>query len=317
MLFITNRVLKQSHRFRANRAVSFDLDNNEASQALFFCRRNDEENYSEIGGTVFLQELMDSTAEQLLIYIHGFNNLPERDIFPQAEKLQQLCDAKETNLIHVVPIIWPCDNDRGIVQDYFDDQLAADASGVAYARLLEKLRAWQQKNAEAGRPCIKRLNVLAHSMGNRVLRETMSVWSQKFLRNEPPLLFRNAFMAAADVVNETLEHEQDGRLISIASKNTVVYFASDDLALRSSKAANLRHGVASRRLGHSGPEDLSKVARNVFAVDCDSFNTKFDDPVGHTYFLDDDQGNSSKLFEHMFNCMSSGIVKPNEKLTVL
>ncbi len=314
MLFITNRMLKQSHRSRRNRKVTFDLDNNEASQSVFFCRRDGPDDYTEIGGTAFLEDLRGAGAEQLLIYIHGFNNLPEPDTFPRAARLQQLFDASQANLVQVVPIIWPTDNDRGILHDYFDDQMAADASGIAYARVLEMLRAWQQENMESEKPCLKRLNVLAHSMGARVLREGLHVWCRKFLRNDPPMLFRNVLMPASDVVNETLEDGQDGRLISIASKNTVVYFASDDLALRASKAANLRNGVASRRLGHSGPEDMSKVARNVFSVDCDSLNTKYDFPTGHTYFLTDDAGNPGRVFEHMFQCVSTGIVDPPEKL---
>ena len=195
--------------------------------------------------------------------------------------------------------------------------MSADASGIAYARVLEMLRAWQQENMESEKPCLKRLNVLAHSMGARVLREGLHVWCRKFLRNDPPMLFRNVLMPASDVVNETLEDGQDGRLISIASKNTVVYFASDDLALRASKAANLRNGVASRRLGHSGPEDVSKVSRNVFSVDCDSLNTKYDFPTGHTYFLTDDAGNPGRVFEHMFQCVSTGIVDPPGKLIAL
>ena len=84
MLFITNRMLNQSHRFRRNRKVSFDLDNNEASQSVFFCRRNGPDDYAEIGGMAFLKELRDNAAKQLLIYIHGFNNLPEPDTFPRS-----------------------------------------------------------------------------------------------------------------------------------------------------------------------------------------------------------------------------------------
>jgi hypothetical protein len=38
----------------------------------------------------------------------------------------------------VIPLIWPSDNDFGIVQDYFDDQKAADASDMAFMRLFEK-----------------------------------------------------------------------------------------------------------------------------------------------------------------------------------
>ena len=49
----------------------------------------------------------------MLLYIHGFDNLPERDVFERAGTLQSLCDATvEPGLVQVVPMIRPCDDDR-------------------------------------------------------------------------------------------------------------------------------------------------------------------------------------------------------------
>ncbi len=325
MLFITNRALRQSSRSRANRSVDFDLDNNVAQQSLFFCRREGEGQYTEILSKPFLAALRESDAEQILIYIHGYSNLPEPHIFPRALALQQLFDTHQRGMALVVPIIWPCDNDASIVGDYYDDQIAADASGFAFARALEKFRAWQeeQREKEEG-TCIKRINILAHSMGNRVLRETMRIWTGELLRDFPPLLFRNTFMLAADVVNESLHRHGDGETIAQASRNVVVYFASDDLALRASKVANVANRVASRRLGHTGPEDMSRVPANVHAVDCDDLNTKYDSPTGHSYFLYDEDGEkggkAGKVLSHIAGCVETGRVPPGHdgsRLTIL
>ncbi len=79
-------------------------------------------------------------------------------------------------------------------------------------------------------------------------------------------------MAAADVVNETLEPGQEGQHISPAARNVVVYYAADDLAMRASKIGNIANQIASRRLGHTGPENMDKVENNVYALDCDDFN---------------------------------------------
>ena len=82
----------------------------------------------------------------------------------------------------------------------------------------------------------------------------ISVGRSKYdLARGGPLIFKNTFMVAADVVNETLQKSEAGELICHASRNVIVYHASDDLALRASKAANLKNKVASRRLGHTGP----------------------------------------------------------------
>lgn len=318
MLFITNRALRQSRRSRRGRTITFHLDDNESQQSVFYCRRHGPDRYTELTSGPFLDELRRCEAEQLLLFIHGFSNLPESGIFPRARALQALFDGRQENLVEVVPLIWPCDNDRGILQDYWDDQQAADASAFAFARILERFMEWRDAREAAGDvPCLKRINVLAHSMGNRVLRETLRVWTKYHLRQEPPLLFRNSFLVAADVVNESLEKGGSGAHVANASRNVVAYYASDDLALRASKISNLKNRVASRRLGHTGPEDPSRVASNVYAVDCGEVNTKYDPPKGHSYFTYDEGahgalymegGRPGLVFDHIYECVRGGRV---------
>nr|MBV6628842.1 alpha/beta hydrolase [Oceanococcus sp. HetDA_MAG_MS8] len=266
-----------------------------------------QDEYSELGSEAWLSALKNSAYAQVLFFIHGFSNLPESSIFPRALALQQLCDAVAPETVQVIPVIWPCDDDPGIVKDYWDDQKSADMSGFSFARALEFFMRWRNAQPE-DQPCTKRINVLAHSMGNRVLRQTLACWNRYDLANGVPLLFRNTFLMAADIVNESLEENQDGRLISQASRNVVVYFASDDLALRASKVSNLKNKVASRRLGHTGPESLAKTPSNVFAVDCDNFNTRYDPPKGHSYFIENEAGAPGVVFEHMLQAMQSGRV---------
>lgn len=138
-------------------------------------------------------------------------------------------------------------------------------SAFSFARVLQRFLDWREGDQFESdpTPCLKRINVLAHSMGNRTLR----LWRKYYLQGGVPLLFRNTFLIAADIVNESLEEGHAGEAIPHASRNVTVYFASDDLALRASKASNLRNRITSRRLGHSGPEDMAKVGRNVFAED--------------------------------------------------
>ena len=179
-----------------------------------------------------------------------------------------------------MPLIWPCDNSFGKVKDYFDDQKSADASGTAYMRLLQKFLAWRDENSTLENPCLKRVNILSYSMGNRVLRSALNLSVKYYPQNSVALLFRNVFMAAADVVNESLEPGNEGDMIPPMSRNVVVYYAADDLALRASKVANVNVSSAagSRRLGHTGPEKMDKVPRNVYAIDCDDFNNQYDSP---------------------------------------
>ncbi len=307
MLFITNREPKGSIRTKLNRSYKFDLSKNSPSNSVYFCKNNSEDDSVELGHKAFMESIRTNQYQQILFFIHGYNNLPKAAL-QKAVTLQKLFDAKKENFVQVIPLIWPCDNDFGIIKDYWDDQKAADLSGVSFARVLNKFMNWQsQKSPED--LCFKRLNILAHSMGNRVLRETLYAWDKYDLSSGVPLIFRNTFLMAADIVNESLEKNKKGNLISTASRNVSVYYASDDLALRASKISNLKNKIASRRLGHSGPEDLSKTNKNVFAIDCDSVNNKYDKPMGHTYFDVDNNGSAGLVFEHLFNSIDTGRVK--------
>lgn len=332
MLFVTNRVLEegltpgttQGSEVRLARSVNFVLDNNQAEQSFYCCRRTGPEGYTEIGSSNFFDEIKGLKADQLLFYIHGFSVMPEQ-VFAQAERLQRLLDSLHQNdapnslknpKIVVIPFIWPCDNDLGKIKDYFDDQKAADASGTAYMRLLQKFLLWREENSTLNNPCLKRVNVLAYSMGNRVLRSGLNLSAKYYPQKSLALLFRNVFLTAADIVNESLEPKQAGGMIPAMSRNVVVYYAADDLALRASKIANAGSSSASRRLGHTGPENMRKVPRNVYAIDCDDFNNVYDDPLGHSYYLDDPTtGDPGLLLRHAYACMRTGRVPETRSAT--
>lgn len=314
MLFITNRFPTQSIRSKVGRKFTFDMKNNAASNSVFFCESTGKDDITEVGSAAFLSRLRESKYYQILLFCHGFSVSPEESL-AVAERLQSEFDGRDAHNVLVVPIIWPTDNNQGIVEAYWDDQRSADLSGYSFARAFQKFIEW--RNDADGNPtedpCLKRINILAHSMGVRVLRESLLLWTKYDLPGGVPLIFRNAFLAAGDVVNETLQPENSGISICNASRNVVVYYASDDLALRASKAANLKNRIASRRLGHTGPENPDKTPKNVYAIDCDDINAKYDMPLGHSYFLDKSKpGSAGKVFEHIYDCMKTGRVFPDD-----
>jgi len=315
MLFITSRQPTTNTEPELNADFAFDLNNNASSRGFFCCRRLKKGKYEEIGSKAMLSEVKNAKYRQVLIYIHGFSNLPEA-VFDNAKEFQDLCNLKKDKEVLVIPVIWPCDNDLGIVKDYWDDQKSADQSAFAFARMFQKFMEWRnsaQFNPDDD-PCLKRINMLAHSMGNRVLRETLNNWHKYHMPGGLPLIFRNTFLVAADIVNESLHKGQPGELISHTSRNVVVYYASDDLALRASKVSNLKNAEASRRLGHSGPEDMERTPKNVYAIDCDEVNTRYDNPKGHSYFRSGDKkGQPGVVFEHIFETMLSGRVFPSDE----
>ena len=82
-----------------------------------------------------MNRLKQTECGQILIYIHGFSNLPE-DMFKDVQEFQNLCNRKKKNDVLAIPMVWPCDNDLGIIRDYRDDQKAADQSAYSFARVL-------------------------------------------------------------------------------------------------------------------------------------------------------------------------------------
>ncbi len=294
MLFITNKIVggtKKKLRFKAS---------NELSQSLLYCQLHEDETFQEIGSESFMSTLRDNNTREILFYIHGFNNQPYREVFPRARQMTRQLHQAGLFDIEIVPIIWPCDDDYGIIKDYWDDQDSAEESGRFFSRAISKLMAWQTDNQD--RPCLKRMHVMAHSMGARVLLKTLSHWAKMFGGNGVPYLFKNIFLMAADISNNALERNAEGRLICSAAQRVLCYHANDDLAMPASKIANVKNGVFTRRIGHTGPESLKDTPENVYAINCDSFNTRFDFPQGHCYFLDQDQQNSP-AFQHVVDVL--------------
>lgn len=296
MYFITNKRVVE----KENNKLVFE-ESNELSQSLKYCNMLDDEHFEEVGSRHFMENMMSGTESEILFYIHGFSNQPYDDVLPRARKIKQQLDNGGLSHIRVVPIIWPCDDDFGVIDDYWDDQESAETSGQFLSRAISKLADWQGENID--KPCMKRMHVLAHSMGARVLMKCLSYWANKHGGNVP-YLFKNIFLMASDIPNESLEYTEEGIHIAKAAQRVVCYYANDDLAMPASKIANMKNTVFSRRIGHTGPESLDKTPSNVYEVNCDSFNNKFDKPKGHSYFIN--KGNkSSPAFEHIIHVLKT------------
>ncbi len=148
------------------------------------------------------------------------------------------------------------------------------------------------------------MHVFAHSMGARVLLQCVNHWANTSGGGGVPYLFKNIFLMASDIPNKSLEANQPGRFIAEACQRVLVYYANDDFAMPASKISNMRNGVFSRRIGHTGPKSMSKVSGNVYSVNCDSFNNKFDKPKGHSYFIDKTR-KKSPAFQHVIKVLKT------------
>ena len=333
MLFVTNRVPDEGVNSVVGRRVTFDDKKSDASNSLFYCESKltpkGLEYFERMSGG-FLKSLKNCSKGSILLYIHGYNTEPSSAIV-KGELLQKLLDAIDPTAVEVVTVVWPCIGDQVLdpvnVREYWGDQDAADMSGPVFARVLSRFMAWQQEEDQQATPCLKRLNVLAHSMGNRVLMNTLNYWATNFGDNGIPLMFRNAFLIGADIPSKALEDGQPGWFIPLACRNVSVYYASDDKRMSQSTLANVkRTGVWGSRLGDHGPERPKKTRDNVYRIDCDSFNNDFDPKAGHGYFLTDDRdadmkrllqgqpitGRASPILPHLLSSIITGTVEHGE-----
>lgn len=304
MLFVTNCRVAGARRSEAGRKLSFAHGDPEPGASLYFCQRLGPDQYVELTAAPFFGRLRRSPRRQVLFFVHGFSCQPEARVFPDALQLQALCDALDPDLVEVVAVVWPCDDDFGLLLDYWDDQHSATVSGYALARMIGKFAAWRDRLGTED-TCLKHVNVLAHSMGNRVLATALASWAHDY--GVVPAMFRSLFLAAADVANDLFEPERPGAVLSDSARHVVVYHAADDFALRTSKIVNLKNRIVRRRLGHTGPADPARVPANVVAVDCDDFNNLYD-PLGHSYLLADPDGRPGMALQHMVQTMRTGRV---------
>ncbi|MEV8466025.1 alpha/beta hydrolase [Fluviibacterium sp. DFM31] len=302
MLFVTNRVPDEGLKTTLGRNCTFSPANNAVCNATFFCRREASGATVEIGSAALFQALKDAKADHILFFIHGFNTSPKAAL-NRAAQLQEFCDRKEKDKVLVLPFLWPTDDDSAllILNDYVDDRHSAQLSGGAFARVLAKLIAMSGDPAEFE----KKFSVCAHSMGNRVLRETLLFWKEAFLVGAVPEVFQHTFLTAADIPCQDLEFGQEGEIIAQASRNVVVYYADSDLALKASALVNHQPNALPRRLGTAGPRAMSRVADWVFSLDCSAVARKYDKKRGHVYFLNSHSGKTTpgKVAKHMINTL--------------
>ena len=212
MFFITNRRLVQSPRSQAGRMIDFDLADNEAMASIFFARRFTRGVYDELTAVPFFDRLRGSHRRNILIHLHGPGMMPE-DVFTSAMEIQRGLDAVDGSLVEVVPMIWPCGGDFGHLRDHWDDRAAAERSGLALARAMNKLVAWRE--ARMVGPCgIEHIDVLAHSMGNRVLDSAMRHWTEGFGRRFDLLRFVFEDEIAASTRHRMAFHAAGSRSVS-------------------------------------------------------------------------------------------------------
>ena len=225
----------------------------------------------------------EAEDKELVFFIHGFN-VQTKDMLTSTDNMQTNFDSSpqnQPNEVLVVPVDWACTDPEGLfgktlapVKDYHPDQAASETAGNALWQLFSGLK--KENSAHT-------LNVIGHSMGNRVLRcvgqaavpEGDASWTKESLKDNTLLqaapkdlksnenFFENIFFVSADIP-ETVFDEPDGTdieqaehalqsgvaaLAVMTKRMHVLHAGGHDADLNGSFLLNKGHA----RLGSRGP----------------------------------------------------------------
>jgi esterase/lipase superfamily enzyme len=194
---------------------------------------------AKLGSKDFLRGI---GTNDVLVYVHGYNNTFTDSILRSAQLQHDLNFSGK-----VVSFSWPScgatliavsdpfNGGSGAVKSaYHHDEEVADKSPPFLADLLKQLLAREQTNS---RGTSRRVHVLAHSMGNRVLLKALDQMNADgSFANEQNKLGQ-IILAAADVDGASFANMRDA--LKKSCERITFYFATNDGALRLSQTIKL------------------------------------------------------------------------------
>ncbi|HYJ30523.1 MAG TPA: alpha/beta fold hydrolase [Allosphingosinicella sp.] len=232
------------------------------------------------GSGGFLDDLrvaMRDGCTDTVVFIHGFNvSFIEALNAGGALASEVSIDGKPIN---VVVFSWPSDGKMVPYMSYYSDREDARTCGAALARAYLKLFDFMVA-LDPKDYCDRSLHLLAHSMGNYVLRNGLQA-----LRAKDPTklvrLFTEIILAAPDEDDDAFDTDDKLRLLPSLGRRVTVYYNHKDRALLISD----RTKGNPDRLGSDGPRMLDLLPKKVSVIDCSRVAGEGDPKIQHSYFI--------------------------------
>jgi esterase/lipase superfamily enzyme len=220
---------------------------------------------------------MTVKARDTVVFIHGYNVSFKEALTAAARlKLSFSTDAGGPG-INVVLFSWPSDGSMMPFIAYANDRQDAAASGPAFARGLLKLGDFL-RGSTSEEACDQRIHLIAHSMGNYVLRHTVQeIVAQSSGR--PVRLFDQVLLMAADEDDDAFELSYKLKPLPRLAKRVSVYFNNNDRAMAISDKTKGNPD----RLGDDGPRVPRGIPGKVTLIDC---TPVVEGLVEHSYYID-------------------------------
>ncbi len=238
------------------------------------------------------QERASAEGLDIVIYIHGFNTSFKQGLRTAAQLENLLmqpmaADMADPLKLMVVLFSWPSDASMLLTKAssakdaiaYKNDRIDAAASGVAFARALLKLADFIAQTPNSER-CQQKIHLIAHSMGNYVLRHAVQEICKQ-VAPRLPRLFDQILMMAADEDDDAFEFDYKLMYLPRFTRRTSIYFNRNDLALWASDS--LKGNTT--RLGTDGPLHPRELPRNAYPIDCTNVVAETVKPTEHGYYI--------------------------------
>lgn len=181
----------------------------------------------------FLKDLQDevkySESEEAFVFVHGYN-------VSFAHAARRTAQMAHDLKFQGPPIMfsWPS---QGKLPGYVADMTSADFAKDHVLEFVEKIA------RDSG---AKKVHLIAHSMGNRIVTDVLKNLSEQSLYRDVPK-FNQVILAAPDIDARTFKYEIAPKITQ--ADRVTIYASSNDKAL---KASQLVH--QGRRLGQGGVE---------------------------------------------------------------
>lgn len=247
--------------------VSDDPDEGYRLNSMLLAPEGHEGDPQALGSSVIFEALrqqMKAERRDVLVYLHGFGSTFEMACC-RAAQLSQTYTLSRPDCTFQEPLpflfSWPSNGQVTPPWQYFDDRHDAEASGLAMARALLRLRDFITSTEACG----QRVHLIAHSMGNYALRQAVQGLRRLLGSDDLPCLFDNALLMAADEDDDALESFDKLALLPQLARLIHVYHSAEDRALWVSDRTKLNPA----RLGVHGPKSFSGLSSRITAIDCE------------------------------------------------
>ena len=216
------------------------------------------------------QALTDRSSDSVLLFVHGFNT-PFDDALIRSAQLS--VDLSRRGIFDVgAPMLFSWPSAGALSLDHYRGDQAQSIEAAPY---LEEFLDLITDN-----PRIKRINIVAHSMGNRILTKALESYAADYLQRHGrgDLEFR-IVLVAADVDRDIFE-ATTGVLDNLKA-NVTIYTSDADRALHVSEIVNSK-----LRLGDTnGDKPFIRADPYYETVDATGIATELFG-LGHNYYSD-------------------------------